>query len=146
MLVLLDQGAILSLERPQLRQGPISAKVSAETGKPLEGASEGNPITGGISCAAYIGENGAGHYVKMVHNGIEYGDMQMICEAYHLMTDLLGMTAKEVGDTFSIWNQGELDSFLMEISADALQQKDPRRAMQGLPAYLRPDDDDHREQ
>jgi 6-phosphogluconate dehydrogenase len=52
--------------------------------------------------------------------------MQMICEAYHLMTDLLGMTAKEVGDTFSIWNEGELDSFLMEISADALQQKDPR--------------------
>ena len=83
----------------------ISAKVSAETGKPLEGASEGNPITGGVSCAAYIGENGAGHYVKMVHNGIEYGDMQMICEAYHLMTDLLGMTAKEVGDTFSIWNR-----------------------------------------
>ena len=104
----------------------ISAKVSATSGKPLEGASEGNPITGGVSCAAYIGENGAGHYVKMVHNGIEYGDMQMICEAYHLMTDLLGMTAKEVGDTFSIWNESELDSFLMEISADALQQKDPR--------------------
>ena len=64
----------------------ISAKVNPKTGKPLEGASPGNPISGGVPCSAYIGNDGAGHYVKMVHNGIEYGDMQMICEAYHLMT------------------------------------------------------------
>ena len=105
----------------------ISAKVDPATGKPLEGALPGKPIDGGVPCAAYIGENGAGHYVKMVHNGIEYGDMQMICEAYHLMRDLLGMEANEIGETFSDWNQGELDSFLMNISADALQQKDPSK-------------------
>ena len=103
----------------------ISAKVDATTGQPIEGGSPGKPITGGTPCAAYIGENGAGHYVKMVHNGIEYGDMQMICEAYHLMRDLLKMSPDEIGITFSKWNEGELDSFLMHISADALQQKDP---------------------
>ena len=63
--------------------------------------------------------------MKMVHNGIEYGDMQMICEAYHLMRELLDMSAGEIGKSFSNWNEGELDSFLMHISADALQQKDP---------------------
>jgi len=105
----------------------ISAKVDASDGKPIDGAAPGNPVTGGIPCAAYIGENGAGHYVKMVHNGIEYGDMQMICEAYHLMSDLLGMSAKDIGETFSDWNEGELDSFLMQITADALQQKDPQQ-------------------
>jgi len=64
----------------------------------------------------------------MVHNGIEYGDMQMICEAYHLMRDLLKMSPDEIGLTFSKWNEGELDSFLMHISADALQQKDPNKS------------------
>lgn len=102
----------------------ISAKVDPATGKPLEGGLPGKPVDGGVPCAAYIGENGAGHYVKMVHNGIEYGDMQMICEAYHLMSDLLGLQANQIGETFAHWNQGELDSFLMDISADALQQKD----------------------
>ena len=63
----------------------IAAKVDAETGKPLEGDAPGKPVTGGVPCTAYIGPNGAGHYVKMVHNGIEYGDMQLICEAYHLL-------------------------------------------------------------
>ena len=67
----------------------ISAKVDENTGKPIEGASPGKPIEGGASCSAYIGENGVGHYVKMVHNGIEYGDTQMICEAYHLMASVL---------------------------------------------------------
>ena len=105
----------------------ISAKVDDHTGKPLEGGKPGLPIKGGVPCAAYIGENGAGHYVKMVHNGIEYGDMQMICEAYHLMSGLLEMPCDEIGKTFSTWNDGELDSFLMEISADALQQKDPNK-------------------
>ena len=103
----------------------VAAKVDAVTGKPLEGASPGKPISGGVPCSTFIGANGAGHYVKMVHNGIEYGDMQMICEAFSLMTGLLGMTAQECGDVFSQWNTGNLDSFLIEITADILHQTDP---------------------
>jgi len=103
----------------------VAAKVDAKTGKPLTGAAPGKPIVGGVPCATYIGENGAGHYVKMVHNGIEYGDMQMICEAYALMAGLLGLKAAEMGAIFSEWNAGALDSFLIEITADILKQKDP---------------------
>lgn len=103
----------------------VAAKVDKKTGKPLMGATPGKPVKGGVPCATYIGENGAGHYVKMVHNGIEYGDMQMICEAYHLMKDLLGLKASEMGEIFSTWNKGALDSFLIEITADILKQKDP---------------------
>lgn len=103
----------------------IAAKVDAETGKPLNGAEPGKPVEGGVPCAAYIGPNGAGHYVKMVHNGIEYGDMQMICEAYDLMQRLLDMKPPEMGEVFSQWNQGSLDSFLIEITADILKQNDP---------------------
>jgi 6-phosphogluconate dehydrogenase len=103
----------------------IAAKVDAATGRPLTGAAPGKPVVGGVACSAYIGENGAGHYVKMVHNGIEYGDMQMICEAYDLMKGVLGMSAPEMGAVFSTWNAGMLDSFLIEITADILQQADP---------------------
>jgi 6-phosphogluconate dehydrogenase len=103
----------------------IAAKVDGATGKPLEGASPGKPVEGGVSCTAHIGPDGAGHYVKMVHNGIEYGDMQMICEAYELMREVLGMTPDEMGDVFEEWNAGALDSFLIEITADILKQKDP---------------------
>ncbi len=103
----------------------IAAKVDAETGKPLEGAEPGKPIEGGVPCTTYIGENGAGHYVKMVHNGIEYGDMQMICEAYNLMGNLLGMEPKEMSAVFGEWNKGVLDSFLIEITTDILGQDDP---------------------
>ncbi len=103
----------------------IAAKVDPETGKPLEGAEPGKPVEGGFSCTAYIGPDGAGHYVKMVHNGIEYGDMQMICEAYDLMQKLLGLTPAEMGGIFAEWNLGELDSFLIEITADILKQADP---------------------
>jgi 6-phosphogluconate dehydrogenase len=103
----------------------ISAKVDPVTGKELKGAAPGKPIVGGVPCAAYIGENGAGHYVKMVHNGIEYGDMQMICEAYDLMRKLLGMPAAEIATVFRKWNTGVLDSFLIEITAEVLAQKDP---------------------
>jgi 6-phosphogluconate dehydrogenase len=104
----------------------IAAKVDAKTGRPLTGAAPGKPIVGGVPCATYIGENGAGHYVKMVHNGIEYGDMQMICEAYDLMKRLLEMKAPEMGAIFSEWNAGMLGSFLIEITADILKQKDPK--------------------
>lgn len=103
----------------------IAAKVDDKTGRPLEGAEPGKPVEGGVPCTAYIGTDGAGHYVKMVHNGIEYGDMQMICEAYALMKDVLGMTPAEMGDVFAEWNRGELDSFLIEITADILKQTDP---------------------
>jgi len=103
----------------------IAAKVDPATGKPLEGAEPGKPVEGGFSCTAYIGPDGAGHYVKMVHNGIEYGDMQMICEAYDLMQNILGLTPGEMGDIFAEWNQGDLDSFLIEITADILKQTDP---------------------
>lgn len=103
----------------------IAAKVDAETGKPIEGASPGKPVEGGVTCTTYIGENGAGHYVKMVHNGIEYGDMQMICESYALMSKLLGMSPSEMSAVFGKWNEGLLDSFLIEITTDILQQTDP---------------------
>jgi 6-phosphogluconate dehydrogenase len=103
----------------------VAAKVDAQTGKPIEGAAPGKPVTGGVPCTAYIGENGAGHYVKMVHNGIEYGDMQMICEAYALMKGLLGLKPAEMSAIFTEWNKSILDSFLIEITADILQQKDP---------------------
>ncbi len=103
----------------------IAAKVDEKTGKPLTGAAPGKPIRGGVPCTAYVGENGAGHYVKMVHNGIEYGDMQMICEAYALMRGLLGLKPAEMGEVFTEWNRGVLDSFLIEITADILRQKDP---------------------
>ncbi len=103
----------------------IAAKVDPDTGRPLEGAKPGKPVRGGFPCSAYIGPNGAGHYVKMIHNGIEYGDMQMICEAYLLMKNLLGMKASAIGKVFQDWNRGRLDSFLIEITADILQQADP---------------------
>ena len=103
----------------------IAAKVDAKTGKPIPGAAPGKPVTGGVPCTTYIGANGAGHYVKMVHNGIEYGDMQMICEAYALLKGLLGLKPAEMSEIFTGWNTGILDSFLIEITADILKQKDP---------------------
>lgn len=78
----------------------------------------------GTPCCDWVGENGAGHFVKMVHNGIEYGDMQMICETYHLMKQGLGMSNEEMHATFSEWYQGELNSYLIEITRDILAYKD----------------------
>ena len=71
-------------------------------------------------CCDWVGENGSGHYVKMVHNGIEYGDMQLICEAYHLMKNVLGLDAKAMHEIFADWNTGELDSYLIEITRDIM--------------------------
>ncbi len=101
----------------------IAAKVDARSGKPLEGAT--NSGGGGEPCTAYIGPNGAGHYVKMVHNGIEYADMQLIGEAYHLLRTTLPLAPKQIGEVFSTWNEGELASYLIEITADILRQDDP---------------------
>ena len=78
----------------------------------------------GEPCCDWIGEGGAGHFVKMVHNGIEYGDMQLICEAYQLMRFMLGMTPDEISATLTEWNKGELDSYLIEITRDILAVKD----------------------
>ncbi len=78
----------------------------------------------GQPCCDWVGSDGAGHFVKMVHNGIEYGDMQLICEAYQIMRDGLGMTAGEMSEVFGEWNRGELDSYLIEITRDILAYKD----------------------
>lgn len=78
----------------------------------------------GEPCCGWVGEGGAGHFVKMVHNGIEYGDMQLICEAYHLMKSMLGMTEDEMHEVFARWNETELDSYLIQITRDILACKD----------------------
>lgn len=90
---------------------PIFEQIAAK-------AEDGEP------CVTYIGPNGAGHYVKMVHNGIEYGDMQLIAESYDLMQNILGLSVPEMADVFKEWNEGELDSYLIEITADILTRKD----------------------
>ncbi len=90
---------------------PIFQKIAAKT-------ADGEP------CCEWIGENGAGHFVKMVHNGIEYGDMQMICETYHLMKEGLAMTNEQMHQVFAEWNRGELNSYLIEITRDILAYKD----------------------
>jgi 6-phosphogluconate dehydrogenase len=90
---------------------PIFQKIAAQT-------------AAGEPCCEWVGENGAGHFVKMVHNGIEYGDMQMICETYQMMKQGLGMTNKEMCDVFTEWNKAELDSYLIEITRDILGYKD----------------------
>jgi 6-phosphogluconate dehydrogenase len=92
------------------RVKPILQAISAQV--------EGQP------CCEWVGDNGAGHYVKMVHNGIEYGDMQLIGEAYQLLSEGLGLTADELHTLFSVWNQGELSSYLIEITADIFAYKD----------------------
>ena len=81
-------------------------------------------VDGGSPCCDWIGPDGAGHYVKMIHNGIEYGDMQLICEAYSLLRQVCGMSAQEMSAVFRQWNQGELDSYLIEITGDILARTD----------------------
>ena len=78
----------------------------------------------GAACVEYIGPNGAGHYVKMVHNGIEYADMQLIAESYAMMKELLGMSHEEISKTFKEWNAGELESYLIEITGDIFTKLD----------------------
>lgn len=102
----------------------IAAKVDPETGLPIESYEPGNPVKHGESCATYIGPSGSGHYVKMVHNGIEYADMQLICEAYQIMRERLDMQPQEIAEIFRTWNQGKLNSYLIEISAEVLEQLD----------------------
>jgi 6-phosphogluconate dehydrogenase len=90
---------------------PIFRKIAAQV--------DGEP------CCRYMGPDGAGHYVKMVHNGIEYGDMQLICEAYAILKDVLGLGASELADIFTEWNKGDLDSYLIEITSQIFRKIDP---------------------
>jgi 6-phosphogluconate dehydrogenase len=90
---------------------PIFRKIAAQV--------DGEP------CCRYMGPDGAGHYVKMVHNGIEYGDMQLICEAYAILKDVVGLNAEQLAETFSEWNKGELDSYLIDITAQIFRKIDP---------------------
>ena len=82
-------------------------------------------VAGGVPCCQWVGDNGAGHYVKMVHNGIEYGDMQMICEAYWIMKQILGLNTQELHEVFAEWNKGELNSYLIEITSEIFTKTDP---------------------
>ncbi len=95
---------------------PILQSIAAKVG-------DGSP------CCEWVGENGAGHFVKMVHNGIEYGDMQLICEAYFIMQELLGLSAAEMHEVFAEWNEGELDSYLIEITRDILAYQENGEAL-----------------
>ncbi len=103
----------------------IAAKVDANTGMPIERSVPGQIVTEGEPCAQYIGPAGAGHYVKMVHNGIEYADMQLICEAYHVLQQGLKLNADQIADIFEQWSTGVLNSYLLEISVEVLRHKNP---------------------
>ena len=115
-------GELGALEGPSMMPGgqkeaydlvaPILEKMSAKA--PADGA----------PCVTYIGPNGAGHYVKMVHNGIEYGDMELIAESYNILRNVLGLSTDQIAEIFSEWNKGELESYLIEITADILTRKD----------------------
>jgi len=102
---------------------PGGSKAAWQHVKPIFQAISAK-VSDGTPCCEWVGENGAGHFVKMVHNGIEYGDMQLICEAYQIMRDMLGMSADEMHEVFKDWNKGELDSYLVEITRDILAYKD----------------------
>ncbi len=113
-----EEGALLG---PSLMPG--GSKAAWESVKPIFQAICAK-VEDGSPCCDWVGENGAGHFVKMVHNGIEYGDMQLICEAYQLMKNVLGMSADEMHEVFAEWNESELDSYLIEITRDILAYKD----------------------
>ncbi len=112
-----EEGA---LKGPSIMPG--GSKAAWEPVKPMFLAIAAK-VEGDIPCCSWVGPDGAGHFVKMVHNGIEYGDMQLICEAYQVMKDLLGMKTDEMQKVFAEWNQGELDSYLIDITTDILGAK-----------------------
>jgi len=113
-----EEGA---LKGPSLMPGGPRAswEIIAPIYRKIAAVVEGEP------CCRYMGPDGAGHYVKMVHNGIEYGDMQLICEAYAILSGVLGLTTDELADIFTEWNRGELDSYLIDITAQIFRRKDP---------------------
>jgi 6-phosphogluconate dehydrogenase len=113
-----EEGA---LKGPSLMPGgsPESWDIIAPIFRKIAAQVDGEP------CCRYMGPDGAGHYVKMVHNGIEYGDIQLICEAYAILKDILEMQAPELADVFAEWNKGELDSYLIQITSEIFQKIDP---------------------
>lgn len=113
-----EEGA---LKGPSIMPG--GANEAWESVKPIF-QSIAAKVEDGSPCCDWIGEGGSGHFVKMVHNGIEYGDMQLICEAYSIMKNLLGMNSDEIHEVFKEWNEGVLDSYLIEISRDIMAYKD----------------------
>lgn len=113
-----EEGALLG---PSIMPG--GSKAAWESVKPIFQAIAAK-VDDGVPCCDWIGEEGAGHFVKMVHNGIEYSDMQLICEVYDVMRNLLGMTSAEMHDVFKEWSEGELKSYLIEITRDILAVKD----------------------
>jgi 6-phosphogluconate dehydrogenase len=113
-----EEGALLG---PSIMPG--GSKAAWPSVKPIFQAISAK-VEDGSPCCDWVGENGAGHFVKMVHNGIEYGDMQLICEAYQIMRDLLHMSADEMHLVLKEWNKGDLDSYLIEITRDILGYKD----------------------
>jgi 6-phosphogluconate dehydrogenase len=113
-----EEGALLG---PSIMPG--GSKAAWPVVKPIFQAIAAK-VDDGSPCCDWVGENGAGHFVKMVHNGIEYGDMQLICEAYQIMRDVLHMSADEMHEIFKVWNEGDLDSYLIEITRDILAFKD----------------------
>ena len=113
-----EEGALLG---PSIMPG--GSPAAWETVKPIfQGIAA--KVDGDVPCCDWVGEGGAGHFVKMVHNGIEYGDMQLINEVYHIMKEVLGMSVDEMHEVFKEWNEGELDSYLVEITRDILTFKD----------------------
>lgn len=113
-----EEGALLG---PSIMPG--GSKAAWPAVKPIF-QSIAAKVEDGTPCCDWVGDGGAGHFVKMVHNGIEYGDMQLINETYHIMKDVLGMTPDEMHEVFKEWNEGELDSYLIEITRDILAFKD----------------------
>ena len=114
-----EEGALLG---PSLMPG--GTPDAWESVKPIFQAISAK-VCGGLPCCEWVGSDGAGHYVKMVHNGIEYGDMQMICEAYWLLKNILGLSAQELHEIFDDWNKGELSSYLIEITSAIFTKTDP---------------------
>jgi 6-phosphogluconate dehydrogenase len=113
-----EEGALLG---PSLMPG--GSRAAWQAVKPILQAISAH-VESGDPCCDWVGENGAGHFVKMVHNGIEYGDMELICECYQIMRVLLGLSEEEMSDIFKEWNKTELDSYLIEITGDILAYKD----------------------
>lgn len=120
---LMPSGSHIAWQRLKPMWEAIAAKVDNK-GQQLKRNILTNLQTESTPCTHYLGENGAGHYIKMVHNGIEYADMQLICEAYQLLRHVLNYTPAQIGKIFEKWNNGKLNSYLIEISADILQHYD----------------------
>jgi 6-phosphogluconate dehydrogenase len=118
-----EEGA---LKGPSIMPG--GSKKAWESVKPIFQAIAAK-VDNGTPCCDWVGENGAGHFVKMVHNGIEYGDMQLICEAYQILKEYVGLSSDEMHDVFAEWNKGDLDSYLIEITRDILGFKENGEAL-----------------